>query len=184
MTTWGSKAQEWAVINVREQKLSSSLCSPKANRLALLKLPKDLISKKYSYFYKKKTRILNCFSLLFFSMDFLIFSGRRELCIFKVFLTGMKATDTVILKLQWRFSWNHIIPVPWTWSEIPFVRNPLMEEYKWAVLCGAIFYPFFIFISSPWISSIPWTCGSHAFYKLTEHPIAPLTTHVSRKRAS
>lgn len=117
-------------------------------------------------------------------MGCLIFSGGKVLCIFKVFLTDMKATTTVIFKLQWRSSWNHYIPGPWTSSEIPRVRNPPMEGYEWAMLCGVIFYSFVVVVftsSSPSISSVPWACGSHPFYELIEHPIVHLPPTLSEK---
>lgn len=39
----------------------------------------------------------------------------------------------------------------------------------------AVWCNFLIFTSSsPWISSIPWTCGLHPFYELTERPIVRL----------
>lgn len=175
----GKEAHEWAAICARRQKLWGSL-----GRGAFA-IPGPVGCCCFSS-YQKTWSVRNtptstqkseywAIRLLFGFMVILIFSRGEELCIFKVFLTGMKATAAVIFKLQWGCPWNRFVPDPWTLSEKPSVRNPLMEGYEWAVLCGVSFYPFFIFTSSsPWISSIPWTCGSHPFYELTEHPIVHL----------
>lgn len=106
-------------------------------------------------------------------MGFLIFLGRKEPCIFKVFLTGMKATATEILKLQWRFSWNHSSSLVLKWNTICQESSDGGVPMSNTVWCNLLSF-FFIFTCSPWISSIAWTCSSYPFYELTEHPIVHL----------
>jgi len=118
-------------------------------------------------------------------MGFLIFSGGKKLCIFKVFFTDMKARATVIFKLKWRSSWNHCIPAPWMSSEIAYVRNPLMERNEWAIMCGVIFYPlFYLYLLLSLDLFHPLDMWFRSFLQAAWAPYCTLTTHISSKRAS
>lgn len=92
-----------------------------------------------------------CFSSGF--MSCLFFSGGKELCIFQIFLTSVQAAATGVLNCS--EGPPKITSFHWTLSEIPHARNRLMERYKWAILCGVVFYPLFLSLPPPLLGSLP-----------------------------